>query len=82
MREVSSFIHTSLSSLPYTTPDDAKKVADTYEGLAEVFQRIANDMRSESASGEDAKSEGEVATLLDFAEKGKKAVIKVRESKQ
>lgn len=81
MQEVSIFIKTSLSSLPHTSLDDAKKVADTYQGLAEVFQRVASDVRarvSASKGYEAEESEREVGVLLNFAQKGKAAVAQVQ----
>ncbi len=82
MQEVSKFIQTALSSQPNTTPDEAKKVADTYEGLAQVFQRIADDVRVQAGRNGDVGagkgSEGAVGVLLDFAEKGKNALSEVK----
>ena len=87
MQEVSAFIQTSLSSLPHTSAEDAKKAADTYQGLAEVFQRISNDVRAKAGIGNGngngkggSYGEGEVDVLLDFAEKGKVAVSSFKES--
>lgn len=89
MQEVSSFIETSLSSLPSTSSEDAKKVADTYEGLAQVFQRIADDVRVRAASnekrgaaeGDGRGTEGEFGVLLEFAEKGRTALNEVKENR-
>jgi hypothetical protein len=81
MQEISTFFDTSLSSLPKTTPEDARKVADTYQGLAGVFQRIADDAWARASDGDresERGNDGEVGFLLDFAEKGKTAVVEVK----
>jgi hypothetical protein len=53
MQEISSFISTSLGG-----PDGAK-AASTYEGLADVFQRIADDLRRKGGrSGEEVEALG------------------------
>jgi len=66
------------------TPEDARKVADTYQGLAGVFQRIADDAWARASDGDresERGNDGEVGFLLDFAEKGKTAVVEVKESR-
>ena len=85
MEEVSEFIQTSLSSLPGTSKGDANKVSNTYQGLAQVFQRVADDLREKgqavNGDGEpesQIRKSGSVDVLLDFAEKGRKAVEEVK----
>ncbi|KAK8864195.1 hypothetical protein IAR55_001441 [Kwoniella newhampshirensis] len=66
MEEVSAFITASL--LP-TAPKDGPSPADTYKGLAQVFQRVA-DSYDASESGREGGED--VTTLLDWAEESKK----------
>jgi len=73
MEEISSFITASLSQTSST--DDAKKVAETYMGMAQVFQRIADDLKIQAESqGKTEGRAGEVPALLDWAKKAKSAV--------
>jgi hypothetical protein len=50
MQEISSFIASSLSSSPHGA-DAARNIAQTYQGIASVYQRIANDLGARSAGG-------------------------------
>jgi hypothetical protein len=83
MEEISSFIEASLSSVPSLDTKNASKVAETYQGIANVFQRIADDIkageRNNVTSGQVISGGPEVDGLLDFAEKGKIAVAQVKD---
>jgi hypothetical protein len=50
MQEISSFIASSLSSSPHGA-DAARDIAQTYQGIASVYQRIADVLGVKSAGG-------------------------------
>lgn len=68
MEEISSFITSSiLRSTPIT-----HNPADMYQGLAQMFQRVADDVkRSQVGQGGE-----EVETLLDWAKRGEEEPAK------
>jgi hypothetical protein len=74
MEEISSFINTSLSSGSSSGTESAKAVSETFQGIATIYQRIADELKAK----EDGGKGGEVKGLLDFAEKGKVAVTDKR----
>ncbi|ORY32592.1 hypothetical protein BCR39DRAFT_523044 [Naematelia encephala] len=77
MEEISSFINTSLSGNDSSdlARENARKVAETFQGLAKVFQRVADDVRDdeEEEQGDSAGKE-EVDKLLDWGKRGGEAV--------
>ncbi|ODN79709.1 hypothetical protein L202_03633 [Cryptococcus amylolentus CBS 6039] len=66
MEEISAFITASIIDTPsasqHTNP------ADTFQGLAQAFQRIADDLKEKEAV---EKKDEELKGLLDWAEEGK-----------
>ncbi|ORX36876.1 hypothetical protein BD324DRAFT_627528 [Kockovaella imperatae] len=66
MEENASFIRTALSSLPGSDKHEAEAVANTYEGLAKVFQRVADNVRyGESASSNKTETEAVTSSSSD-----------------
>ncbi|RSH81526.1 hypothetical protein EHS25_006148 [Saitozyma podzolica] len=61
MQEISSFIASSLSSSPHGA-DAARNIAQTYQGIASVYQRIADDLGARSAGGSGGGAGGSVGT--------------------
>jgi len=71
MEEISSFISSTLTPHSNASPSTSdrgspKTIADTFEGLARVFQRVADDLKSES----DGKTGKEVEALLEWTKEG------------
>ena len=81
MEENAAFIKASLSSLPQADPKDAEAVAKTYEGLASVYQRVADDLRLASGkdrtSGDDARA-AEIDTMRRFSARGREVLQAVK----
>ncbi|ODO08754.1 hypothetical protein L198_00487 [Cryptococcus wingfieldii CBS 7118] len=66
MEEISAFITASIIGTPLASQHTNS--ADTFQGLAQVFQRIADDLKQKESV---EKKDEEVKGLLDWAEEGK-----------
>ncbi len=72
MEEISSFIDVSLPpSTSSSLTTTGKTVSDTFQGLAQMFQRIADSQKQEEEAGQGTV----VKTILDWAEQGKSVLM-------
>ena len=92
MEENAAFIRTSLAKLQGASTQDAAAPSETYQGLAKVYQRIADDLyEHEAATGKGATvtngarnlegtRAGEIDVLREWAKKGQAVMEGIKKS--